>query len=126
MLLLHRRAVLVLCLLRVSTPSRSVLRIPLAQLARDHLKQHPVASEFLKVVKLESPVAITAFDNSVRNETDFFYFKANVNASLPITITLLKHSEILVWTPEPFPGPFAYWLTLPGPGSREPPVLIVS
>ena len=55
-----------------------------------------MASEFLKVVKLESPVAITAFDNSVRNETDFFYFKANVNASLPITITLLKHSEILV------------------------------
>ena len=88
-----------------------VLRIPLADIARKHLSRHP--SDFA-VVQLQAPITVMAFDGTLRNETEFVYFKppasANTtggiwasapelsdhNNTLPVPITLTESADILV------------------------------
>ena len=72
------RLLLVLADLHQGLAVDGVLRIPLADIARKHLSRHP--SDFA-VVQLQAPITVMAFDGTLRNETEFVYFKPPASAN---------------------------------------------
>ena len=110
-----------LCVILWATPARpdsGILRIPLAHVAREHLQLDlsSDADDELSVVTLNAPLSIISFDNTMRNETELFFFKpapsrfntsnlynarhhngeAIVAGVLPVTVRLSYGGDILV------------------------------